>query len=227
MARFSVDEIQGRIAAIVDQDESTSNISAGDYSLRLKYINMSLSEWQESVNWQALYSEYNTLTSTSTGNASIALPSDYRKSAGPVKITWDGTITNEFIETLPQQAHQYEDTVKRYEILGNNQDQYTLRVRGATLSSGASIKIPYYMSVQSLVSPANIAEIPNPDYLIKRSVAYIWESREDNRFPGMKQEAEKILRNMIEYENIFSEGASTSRVKTQDESNFGFRWGKD
>ena len=226
MGQISVDEIQSRISSYSDQDENTSNISATDYSLRLKYINMALTEWQEATDWQTLYTEYNVLISTSTGNASVALPANFRKIASYPVITWDGVTSDKFPEVRPQEAAQYSSTDRYVSILGNPQDTYTLRIYGATLSSGASVKVPYYMSAQSLVSPANIAEIPNPDYLVKRSLAYLLEAREDARFPQMKQEAERILGSMIDYENVFSEASTFDRVKTVEETKYGFRMGE-
>ena len=226
MARVSVDLIQSAIAAYLDQDEVTTNISSTDYSLRLKYMNMALTEWQEAYDWQTLYSEYNMLISTSTGNASVALPSDFRKLASYPVIS-NSNSTDLYPETRPQEAGQYSNTDKRVEILGNPQDTYTLRIYGTTLSSGASVKVPYYMSAQSLVSPANIAEIPNPDFLVKRTIAYWLEVREDSRFPGMKQEADRILANMIDFENVFSEASASDRVKTIEETKYGDkRWGE-
>lgn len=227
MARISVDNLQSRIAAVIDQDEVTSNISSTDYSLRLTYLNMALLEWAESYDWQTLYGEYNMLVSTSTGNASIALPSNFRKLASYPVITFDGVSTDYFKDTRPQEAGEYDVLDHRVEILGNPQDSYIMRVYGVTLASGASIKVPYYKSVQSLASPANIAEIPNPNYLVKRTIAYLWEAREDARFVQAKQEAEVILRNMLEQENVFSEASTFSRVKTVEEKNHGFRLGRD
>ena len=226
--RISVDDIQSQVAAVTDQDETTSNISSTDYSLRLKYINMALREWAETWNWQTLFAEYNTLTSTSTGNASIALPREFRKLAGYPKITYDGSDTKEFPEVLPQEDGQYEDTDRRIWILGNPNSGYVMRVFGETLVSGASIKVPYFTSVGSLVSPANIAEIPNPDYLVQKTIAHIWEAREDARFPQAKAEAERILRNMIETEETFNVASVHGRVRTFEETRFNdFRWGKD
>lgn len=226
MPNISIDEVQSRMAAYLDQDPATSNISSTDYSLRLKYINMALTEWQESYDWQALYSEYNVLISAATGNASVALPSDFRKLASYPVISNAGS-TDLYPETRPQESGQYGANDKRIEILGNPQDAYTLRIYGTTLSSGASVKIPYYMSAQSLVSPANIAEIPNPDFLVKRAIAYWLEVREDSRFPGMKQEADRILANMIDYENVFSEASASDRVKTVEETKHSdYRWGE-
>jgi hypothetical protein len=188
---------------------------------------MALLEWAEANDWQVLYAEFNTLTSTSTGNASVALPSDFRKLASFPAITYDGVTTELFPEVRPQEQGKYTSNDRRVEMWGNPQDGYTMRVQGPTLASGASIKVPYYTSIQSLASPANIAEIPNPDYLVKRAVAYLWEAREDARFVQAKQDAEIILRNMIEYENLFSEASTFNTVKTVEENRYGFRIGRD
>lgn len=227
MTRISVDNLQGRIASIVDQDPVVANISTDDYALRLTYLNMASQEWAEAYDWQVLYHEFNTQTSTSTGNLSITLPTDFRKLASFPQISFDGANTASFPDTRPQEAGQYGSNDKRVEILGNPLDNYVMRVYGTDLASGVSIKVPYYASVQSLASPANVAEIPNPEYLVKRTVAYLWESREDARFPQMKQECERILGTMIDYENTFGEASASDRVKTVEETKYGdFRWGE-
>lgn len=130
-------------------------------------------------------------------------------------------------ETRPQEATRFNDTDKRVEILGNPNSGYVLRVYGATLASGASIKVPYFMAVSSLASPANIAEIPNPEYLVKRTAAYVWEGQEDNRFPQMKAEAETILKNMLEYETVYTDASNNDRVYTVEQTRYNFRVGRD
>jgi len=225
MARENVDSIQSRIASIVDQDENTASIDATDYSLRLTYINKALLEYSEIQDWQVLFKEHNSLISTSVGNASVVLPNDFRKLASFPRITFDGISTEEYPEVLPQED-RYEDSEKRVWILGNPNSGYILRIFGSTLASGASVKVPYFASPISLVSPANIPDIPNTDYLVQRTVSLIWESREDPRFPQAKAEAERILRNMMERENTYNRASDYFRVKTWDESKYGFRWGK-
>lgn len=228
MARISVDEIQSRIASIVDQDEVTTNVSSTDYSLRLKYMNMALLEWSEIADWQCLYNEYNTQTSTSSGNLSIALPSDFRKLASFPAITYDGSNTATFADSRPQERGQYNSTDKRVEMWGNPQDVYTMVVKGTNLVSGASIKVPYYMSVQSLASPANIPEIPNPEYLVRRTIAHIWEAADDPKFPQARAEAERILQNLLDQEFTPNEASTSDRVKTYEETRFSdFRIGRD
>lgn len=224
---MTVDLIQSRVASIVDQNPSTSSLSASVYALRLAYINMALQEWSEAYDWQTLYTEYGTQTSTSTGNASIALPSDFRKLASFPVITVDGANTYAFPDTRPQTARQFISSDKRVEITGNPQDGYNMAVFGTALASGASIKVPYYKSVQSLATSSDIAEIPNPQYLIKRTISYWWEARNDPRYISVQQEAERILGTMIDYENTFGEASTFDRVKTVDETVYGDRrWGE-
>ena len=74
----TVDEIQSGIAGTIDLDPEVSHISAEDYALRLKYINRRERAWSEIGKWQCLIKEYNTLTSTNSGNCSISLPVDFR-----------------------------------------------------------------------------------------------------------------------------------------------------
>lgn len=221
---YSVDTIQSRIASVIDGDNDTDNISSSDYSLRLTYMNMALNEWQETYDWQVLYKEFNSLVSTSANNASIALPSDFRKLASYPLIANSATSADLYPETRPQEAGRYSDTEKRVEILGNYKDNYVLRVHGVTLISGASVKIPYYASAGSLVS-GSVVPIPNPDYLVKRTLAYIYEASEDPRFPQAKLDAERILGSLIDYENVFSEASDSSSVRSVDERS-GFRFGE-
>lgn len=223
--RLSVDEIQSRVAAVVDQDEATADISTADYSLRLKYINMAQDEWAHTYDWDTLYTEFNTLTSTSTGNLSIALPLDFRKLASFPQITWDGANTASFSQTDPIDNLQYGSTDKRVSVIGNSFDGYTMRVLGVSvLASGASINVPYYKSIGSLASPVNLITVPNPDFVTQRVVGRIWETREDPRFPQAKSDADRILQNLLEYENVKGVGFN-DRVKTVEETRYSARIG--
>ena len=227
MSRITVDEIQSQVAGMVDLDEDTSVLSSDDYSLRLSYINRAQREWAEISDWQVLYDEYNVLVSTSTGNASIALPNNFRKLASVPLIPYNSTDTDKYLEVLPQQDNQYNDYDNRVWVLGSPNEGYTLRVFGSTLASGASVKVPFYRSPASLASPANIPTVPNAEYLVQRVVSYVWESREDARFPQAKAEADKILQNMLEYENVYNRASDYDRIKTVEQTRYNFRLGRD
>lgn len=221
----TLDDIESRVAAVADQDESTANISTADYSLRRMYINMAQREWAESYDWRSLYREYNMLVSTSTGNASIALPTDFRKSAGLPKITFDGTTTEIFQEVRAEERNTYSQNSRFVYFLGDQSANYTMVINAGTVASGASVFVPYRASVASLVSPANVAMCPNPEYLVQRTLAYIWESRSDGRFPQAKAESDKLLQKMLEYEQTYGEGMIDS-IRTADRKYNNFRWGR-
>jgi hypothetical protein len=232
MANATVDDIQGRIAAVVDQDEDTSSISSDDYSLRLNYINRRERIWAEIGNWQCLYKEYHTLTSTNSGNTSISLPNDFRKLASFPEITYDGVQTSCFPEVRGQEESQYVPASEKYiKIMGDPRNGYTMKVNpgvsSGQLASGASIYVPYYSFPSSLASPANAVTCPNPEYLIQGVIADIWEAREDARFQGAKVEANLILQNMLEREFTPTEASAHDRIKTYEETRYSFRIGRD
>ncbi len=187
---------------------------------------MAQREWAETYDWRSLYRENDSVISTSTGNASVVLPDDFRKLAAPPRIAYDGATVKDFPEIRPQEKGMYDSTDKYIYILGDQNAGFTMYVNAGTLASGASIHLPYYRSPASLVSPVDVAMCPNPEYLVQRALAYVWESQADERFPQAKFEADKILQKMLEYEQVYGE-ANENRVYTVERKAFkSFRWGK-
>lgn len=228
----TVDDIQSRVAGMLDLDPDTSNISTSDYAIRLNYINRRERMWSEHGQWHALTKEYNVLASTSTGNASIALPSDFRNLVGFPKITYDGVNTEAFAQISLQEREQFDDAVSRYVIItGNPNTGYNMFVNPATtsrnLTSGASIKIVYHATPTSMASPADVVTCPNPEYLVQGVISDFWESRGDPRFQNARLEANLILQNMIEFENTPSEASYNDRVRTVEQTRHNFRLGRD
>ena len=226
----TVDDIQSRIAGTVDLDSATANISTDDYALRLSYINRRERTWAEIGKWQCLVKEYNTLTSTTSGNCSISLPSDFRSLSVFPEITYDGANTKKFTEIRPQEETLFNPGSDQYiKIMGNAFYGYIMVVNSANsdrqLPSGASIKVLYFSTPASLASPADVVTCPNPEYLVQGVIADIWEAQEDARFQSAKAEANITLSNMLEFEFTPSEAAYNRGVKTL-ESRYGFKWGK-
>lgn len=224
MAHDTLNDILTKVAAIVSQTITVTSTD-DEYGLWRAYANMAQKEWAETFEWPQLYAEYNTQTSTSTGNATIALPTDFRKLAGFPKITYDGTNTADFPEISPLTQSQYISTDKYVYRLDTSTAAY-LYVHPASLVSGASVFIPYWRSPASLVSPANIVDCPNADYMVRRITGLVWEAREDNRFQQANAEAARILSNLLEYENAHGV-AYNDVIPSVEESKFGFRLGRD
>jgi hypothetical protein len=227
---IDIDSVQSKIAGVIDQDQDVTAISTDDYALRLNYINRREQMWSEVAKWQALYTEYHTLTSTSTGNASLALPADFRTLSGFPEITYDGTNTKQFPLVKGQDEGQMNKTANRYvKILGNPADGYTMWVNstnsGNHLVSGASIMVPYFKTPASLASPTNKVTCPNPDYLIQGTIADIWEALGDERYQQAKADANIILQNMLEAEFTPTVASYDDSVRTVEQTRYGFRWG--
>lgn len=227
MARDSLNDVIVKISSIVSQ-ETTVTDTSDEYALWRSYINMAQKEWAESYDWQSLYKEYNYLTTAEGTNAqaaTITLPGDFRKLAGYPKITHSPSSTDEFSQIDPQTKTMMASDEHYCYLLNNGASTY-LVVSPGTLMSGASVYIPYWKSPASLVSPADVIDCPNPDYLVQRTISYIWESREDNRFPQAKVEADKILSRLLENEN--TQGyAYDQRITTPEQRNYSFRLGRD
>jgi len=221
----NVTELQKRIHAIVAQDADGPTEGGDDWDLYLKYINMAQQEWQEAYQWPSLYKEVNTLTSQATGNVTVSLPADFRKfDASP--IICDGTNTKHtYPQVSPEMRGQYNDTEQYFYVLGYP-GSYNMVVNPGTHGSGASIYYSYWSTAASLVSGDNVSMCPDPNYLSQRTVAYVWEARDDGRFPQAKAEADKILARMLEFEQ--TKGYSyDDRIQTYEEARYGFRIGKD
>lgn len=224
---ISVTEIQNRIASLVDQSGTAPTEGGTDWSTRLSYLNTAINEYEQLYDWQALYKEYTTSTSTSTGNASISLPADFRKLGSYPRI-----LGNDFPEIRPQEKSLKLSSDKYVYLLGNPAVGHTMIVNSGLsdgqLPSGASIFISYYATAGSLVSGSQIPQIPDPDFLVKRVVALHWEASDDARFQMAKGEADKILQRMLERENVHSEANNDgSRIRGVEETRYGFRIGRN
>lgn len=221
----NVSELMSRINSIVAQESTAPTAGGEDWNLYLKYLNLSQQEWQESYPWPSLYKEVSTLTSQSTGLATIDMPADLRKLSGFPIISWTDGGQYEYPQIDPQKRSMYGADDKYHYILGYP-GAFKMVVNPASHGSGASIYYSYWAEAPSLASGDNVSLCPDPNYLVQKSVAYLWEARDDGRFPQAKAEAEKILSRMLEFE--VSRGYSyDDRVDTVENSRYGFRIGRD
>ena len=195
---WSLTDIQTQISSEIDGNASISSTSS-EWGARLAPINRSLFDWGDSYDWSQLKKIHNGAISTATGNASYALPADFKRTIGYVKVAYDSQ--EDFPINPPEWNYRYTDTDRYVNILGNDYDNKVLFIHGVTLSSGTSIQFTYFASPISLSSTGQLTECPDPTFLVQRTLYYIYKSREDARFPEAKVEADKILARMIENEN--------------------------
>lgn len=221
---FDLSEIEARINSIVGQSVTVTEGDA-DWVLRRSYINRAQKDWSERFDWQVLYKEVNSMTSQATGNATISLPTDFRKLA-TAPVFANGISAQAYAEIDPQMRATFNPSQNYSYVMGDPSNGYNLIVNPATLGSGASVYYSYYRKAPSLVSGSDVSLCPNPDYLVQQSLYYYFLANEDARFQDQRAQAENILANLLEFENTRGNGYN-NEVPNNDITKNNFRWGRD
>lgn len=227
MARMTVQQIMRQIASTVNQEAIPPTEGSAEWSLWLDYINRAYQEWAESNDWEGLRRRfYPGVTGVSL--ASVSLPDDYRKLASAPKVWGDTETGVDFPEVLPEQDGLYRISDKYVNVVGNQVDGYTMVFHPGTLASGASVQIDYFSTPTSLASNVEYPITQDPQYLVDRTIAYIFEARSDPRFQIEENKARERLMTMIENMNTakYNSYANPNQLVTP-ERKVGFRLGRD
>lgn len=226
MASDTLNTIQQKIATIIDQNTTVPTPGGTAWEVRRNYINRAIEEWGHAYDWDALR-RTTYLSVTGDATATVSLPGDFREmSSFPVNYSSGVANGEQWPEIQPQEITQHDITTKYFYILGNRGDGFNLIWNPGSLSSGASVFIQYYAYPTSLASPASMSPVPDPEYLVDRAVAYIYEMRNDGRFQEVEAKAREKLLLMIDDENVKSK-AYRNRVETPEKLYYGFRLGRD
>ena len=224
---MTVQQIMRQIASTVNQEATAPTEGSAEWSLWLDYINRAYQEWAESSDWEALRKRFFPGV-TGVSLASVSLPGDYRKLAAPPKV-WGETETGvDFPESLIEQDGIYSTADKYINVVGNQVDGYTMVFHPGTLASGASIQVDYFSTPTSLASNNEIPITQDPQYLVDRTIGYIFEARSDPRFQIEENKARERLLTMIENMNAakYNSYANPNQLMTP-ERKVGFRLGRD
>lgn len=225
-AQLTVTEIQERIASEVDQSVTTVTVGGAEWLYRLKLINRAQDEWSMAHDWDSLY-KVHIPTVSGVSQGSISLPADFKSLADAPRIFSTGISTGEnwpIIKT--NQVNSRLSTEKYAYLIGNPMAGYTLRWNPGTLASGATLNIPYHAIATSLASPADITEVEEGEFLVKRVSSWLLRTRNDARFQDLGFEAREILRLAIENDNT-QDDPTTDNVETPEKLVYSFRLGRD
>lgn len=194
------------IGAYVDQD--TSLPTGVELTTRVNFVNQSLQEWAETYQWKQL--RVSTTIPFAFSGTSSALPTNFKKlMAVPTDVSQ--TTDNTYMQVSPQERLSLASTTKYSYIVGDDARGFSLNL-SHPMASGASIVYDYQSFPSSLATLADISVCPQPNYLVKRTIAYVLEARSDTRFPQVKADADIILQKMVEEENAPS-AAQVNRIE--------------
>ena len=230
MAKLTISNILEQIASTVNQESTAPTSGGAEYNLWLSFINRAQYEWAEANDWEELRKYFSAVVTGMT-QATVSLPADYRKIATAPRLHVTGNTTEgEEFPTIPVENRALYSTTDKYVYeLGNFSNGHSLIFHPATLSSGASIVIQYFSMPTSLASPAEVPSISDSQYLIDRTISYIFEARSDPRFQQQESKAREKLMAMVESANLikYNSYSNPQYVKNGPLSRLGFRVGRD
>lgn len=228
--RLTVDQIMKRIASTVNQEAVTPQTGGTEWALWLEFINRGLDEWASAADWEVTRKYY---YPTAVSGATVVLPLDFKNLAGPVRNWSDNEATEgnpkEFPLIRDEDRQMYDEQHDKFvRIIGDNSSGRSLLFNPATLASGASIEIPYFSMPTSLTSGSQYPIVPDPEFLIDRTIAFIFQARSDPRFQDQEGKAREKLLNMVGRgdEDNFANHSNQIYV-TNATRKTGFRIGRD
>lgn len=224
----TVSSIQSKISAIVDQSTTAPTDSTDEYALRLSFINRAIEEFNNAYDFEILRKiQYVSITGVSQG--SISLPMDFRKMAAFPRVWSTGVSTGEeWSQINPETSGQYDVSDHYYYILGNRGAGYTMIWNPATLASGATLQIQYFSYATSLASPADNVVLDSTNFVVDRTIAYIFQTRNDTRYRLFEQSAREALLINIDNQNDKSRAFGVNNyVGVTINKLTGFRMGRD
>lgn len=227
--RFTVNQLMTKIASTVNQEASAPSAGSSEWNLWLEYLNRGIQEWADANDWESLRKTY-VPSITGASQATVTLPLDYRKIAGPPRLHKYGDVEGgtEYPYISQEKKGLYISTDEYVTEGGDISTGHHLLFHPMTLSSGASIEIPYFSMPTSLASPADVPAVNDSQFLIDRTVAYIFEARSDPRFQQEEVKARDRLLQMIENANLAKYNSYATPDPVQNTlRKSGFRIGRD
>lgn len=179
---YTVQNVLQDVAAYVNQDPTLPEDT--ELQTFVRYIDQSQQEWGEAYDWDML-------RRTSTGQGSLStyfnklLSHIYDVSTNPDTV---------YPVIKPEERFEKLTTDKYAYIMGDPVAGYTLTVNYA---STASIHYDWKAFPTALATITDVPTCPSQEYLTKRTIAFVLESRSDTRFPQVRADAQLILNRLI------------------------------
>lgn len=162
-----------------------------ELTTRANYANQSV--WDASA--VAQFSEFHQIYEVVvSNNASVSLPSNFREFVLAPKQRLGGSWVD-FDEIRPQDRFTKESTDKYCYVVGNPASGYTVVLNG--LEANATLSMDFQRYPSGFATLTDVCELPDPTYVTTKIEAYVLESRNNDRFPIVKADANSKLQNMV------------------------------
>ena len=207
MAQKTLLQILQGVGAYVDQDRTAP--TGTDELGRVELVDQALTEWGNAYQWKQLRNQ-SPVTFVFSGT-SFALDIRFKKLMSQI-VDVTKQDANEYVEIEPQERFSRASLSRGTSlsnrfvyIIGNDVTGRAL-VLSPALPSGASLNYDWQAFPSSMATLTDICVCPHPEFIIKRTIGLILETRSDTRFPQVKADADTLLARMIEEEQSSSLG---------------------
>lgn len=192
-------------ASYLDLDNALP--TSTELTTRVRFANMAVNEWADAYKFRQLKVDS---ISTLASFASLALL-NYRQLSGP-PMEWltDGTYRS-YTEITPEERFEKQTSDYYCYVLGNDAVGWSLHVNGIAVNS--TLTIQYIRGASGMATLTDICEVPDPLFVTNRVISYVLQARNDERFPIMLAEGNRLLKNMIGQEMYQRPGGNNSIPK--------------
>jgi len=199
-----------------------------EYTIAMELANEAIRRWARYDNtyWKELFT---TLVDSGEGTTIVTdqvdyeCPDDFREGGGSVRVIDTDDTTLATYPIINPEDVQFRDTNSTYSFFfGNPSDGYTLRLNPAPTSTinGKRVQYDYYKSPTEFTTGTDIAEIPQPDFIVHRVLANRLRASRNPYYNSALRDAEDVLKTMQLQNNS---GTWANPFKLQDRS--GSVWG--
>lgn len=199
--RLTLSEILRRVGGYVDQD-SSSDPTGTDLTDRTNYANRALDEWASAYDWNSLtlLKEF----SVGASQTSFGLDTNFRKPmSAPYEYNTDPATPYTII---PRDERFRTESNKKISYLDGNTAGGWALIVPVGLATGASFAMDVQIYPSGYATFTDISVIPDAEFIVDRTIAYVLEARSDSRFPSMQSSADRRLATMLEQQNAGNAG---------------------
>jgi len=157
---------------------------------RANYANQAVLDASAVAQFSEFYQIYEVMVSN---NASVSLPNFREFTLAPKQYVGGGWV--DFLEIKPQERFNKTADEKYCYVVGNPATGYTAVFNG--LTANATLSMDFQRFPSGLLTLTDVCELSDPTYVTARVEAYVLESRNNDRFPIVKAEANGKLQNMV------------------------------
>lgn len=194
---YNLTEILKSVGAITDQDASLP--TGSDLTQRLQFANDALGEWADTYTWTDLRTTIYVNTSNDS-TTSIGLPTNFREPLSPL-VQFNTTGTKTSFSVIPGVERFNKESTDNYCYIQGTYPTKALIIPNG-LPSGASLQIDYMSFPSSLATLTDTVPVSATQYMVKKIAALVLQGRGDPRFPSIQNDAQRILSNAIEEQNV-------------------------